>query len=112
MNSGVQPSLRCTERKGRGWLIRKISLLRTANTWAFTSLAWSDSRYTASGAILLGVICWILATRACCSGVSVGMEPIMRLQANGAMQLERTLNFCMSSAMLLDSAVRPSLAAL
>ena len=27
---GVQPSLRCTERTGRGWLMRKISLLRTA----------------------------------------------------------------------------------
>ncbi|MOA39543.1 hypothetical protein D3C78_1613330 [compost metagenome] len=108
----VQPSLRCTERTGRGWLIRKISLLRTAKTWAFTSCAWSESRYTASGAILLGVICWILATRACCSGVSVGMEPIMRLQAKGAMQFERTLNFCMSRAMDLDSATSASLAAL
>ena len=44
MNWGDQPSLRCTERSGRGWLMTKISLLRTAKTWAFTSLAASDSR--------------------------------------------------------------------
>ena len=35
---GVQPSPRCTERTGRGWLIRKISLLRTAKIWPVTSL--------------------------------------------------------------------------
>ena len=37
MASGVQPSLRCTERTGRGWLIRKISLLRTVKIWPLTS---------------------------------------------------------------------------
>ena len=35
----------------------------------------------------------------------------MRLQAKGEMQLERTLNFCMSSAIDLDKAVMPILAA-
>jgi hypothetical protein len=63
------------------------------------------------GAILAGVICLMRSTRACSSGVSVGIEPIMRLQAKGEMQLERTLNLCMSSAIDLDSAVTPSLAA-
>ena len=43
--------------------------------------------------------------------MSVGMAPIMRLQAKGAMQLERTLNFSMSSAIDFDSAAMPSLAA-
>src|SRR5450830_1064180 len=109
--SGVQPSLRCTERTGRGWLIRKISLLRTAKIWP---LAYEDSslaRHTASGAILAGVICLMRSTRAFSASVSVGVLPIMRHQAKGAMQLLRTLNFCMSSAMDLDSAAMPSLAA-
>ncbi|MNN86185.1 hypothetical protein D3C81_2035670 [compost metagenome] len=92
--------------------MRKISLLRTAKTCALTSAAWSLARYTQIGAILAGVICLIFSTRACCSGVSVGMAPIMRLNANGATQFERTLNFCMSSAMDLESAMMPSLAAL
>ncbi|MNR61454.1 hypothetical protein D3C85_1832130 [compost metagenome] len=64
------------------------------------------------GAILAGVICLIFSTRACCSGVSVGMAPIMRLKAKGATQLERTLNFSMSRAMDLDNAMIPNLAAL
>ena len=109
--SAVQPSLRCTLRSGRGWLIKKISLLRTAKIWPVTSRAASLTKNTATGAILAGVICWMRATRAFSSGVSVGMAPIIRLQANGAMQLLRTLNFCMSSAMLLLSAASPSLAA-
>jgi len=50
-------------------------------------------------------------TRACCSGVSAGIEPIMRLQAKGAIQFERTLYFAMSSAMDFDSPTTPSLAA-
>ena len=35
----------------------------------------------------------------------------MRLQANGAMQFERTSNLAMSSAIDFDSAAMPSLAA-
>ena len=42
--SGVQPSPLWTERTGRGWLIRKISFLRTAKIWPLTSLAESLSR--------------------------------------------------------------------
>ena len=60
---------------------------------------------------MAGVICFMRSTRAFSASVSVGIEPIMRLQANGAMQLERTLNFCMSSAIDFDSAMIPSLAA-
>ena len=111
MVSGVQPSLRWTDRSGRGWLIRKISLLRTAKIWPLTSRPASLARATARGAILAGVICFSRSTRACSSGVSVGIEPIMRLQAKGAMQLERTPNFAMSRAIDFDRAARPSLAA-
>src|SRR3954454_16210224 len=89
--SGVQPSDRCTMRIGRGELNRIISFIRQPNTWPLTSLDASDDRYTAIGAFLSGVICWILANRACCSGVVAGMELVIRLQANGAMQFERTL---------------------
>ena len=35
-SAGVQPSPCCTERSGRGWLIRKISLLRTAKICPLT----------------------------------------------------------------------------
>src|SRR5689334_6385519 len=89
--SGVQPSARCTMRIGRGELNRMISFMRVPNTWPVTPFAASDDRNTAIGAFLSGVICWILATRACCSGVVAGIELVIRLQANGAMQLERTL---------------------
>ena len=51
------------------------------------------------------------STRACWSGVSVGMEPTMRLQAKGAMQFERTRYFAMSSAIDFDSPTMPSFAA-
>ena len=51
------------------------------------------------------------STRCLASGVSVGIEAIMRLQANGAMQFERTLKRAMSSAMPFDRPTMPSLAA-
>src|SRR5690348_8580437 len=89
--SGVQPSARWMMRIGRGELNRIISFIRVPNTWPVTSFAASDDRNTAIGAFLSGVICWILANRACCSGVVAGIELVIRLQANGAMQLERTL---------------------
>ena len=38
-----------------------------------------------------GDIFLIFSTRAFCSGVSVGMVPIMRVQANGEMQFAVTL---------------------
>ena len=91
--------------------MRKISLLRTENTWPLT---WADdglASATASGAIFAGVICLMRSTRAFSASVSVGIEPIMRLHANGAMQFERTLNFSMSSAIDFDNATSPSLAA-
>jgi len=43
-------------------------------------------------------IVFSVSTRSFWSGVSVGIEPIMRLQAKGAMQFERTWYFAMSSA--------------
>src|ERR1700722_20412119 len=96
--SGVQPSARCTMRIGRGELNKIISFIRQPKTWPDTPFEASDERYTAIGAFLSGVICWILATRACCSGVVAGIELVMRLQAKGAMQFERTLYRAMSSA--------------
>jgi hypothetical protein len=91
MLSAVQPSARCTERIGRLWDMRKISLARTAKIWPLTSLAWSESRKVARGAIFAVSMAFSFSTRAFWSSVSVGIEPIMRLHANGAMQLERTL---------------------
>src|SRR5579883_1325234 len=111
MVSGVQPSARCTILIGRGELNRMISFIRVPNTWPVTPFAASDERNTAIGAFLSGVMRLIFSTRACCSGVVAGIELVMRLQANGAMQLERTLYRFISSAIDLESAVMPSLAA-
>src|SRR5581483_11672889 len=44
MLSGVQPSERCMTRIGRGWLNRKISLLRTAKICPETPSALSEPR--------------------------------------------------------------------
>src|SRR3954465_10200732 len=89
--SGVHPSARCTTRIGRGELNRIISFIRVPNTWPVTPLEASEDRNTAIGAFLSGVFWWIFAPRACFSGVVAGIELVIRLQANGAMQLERTL---------------------
>ncbi|MOA61590.1 hypothetical protein D3C78_1867690 [compost metagenome] len=78
-------------RSGRGWLISMISLARTAKICAVTSLAASLARNTAIGATLPASIFFNFSTRAFSSSVSAGMELVMRLQANGAMQFERTL---------------------
>src|SRR5271156_4664849 len=53
---------------------------------------------------------WNFATRFFSSSVSVGIESIIRVQANGAIQFERTLKRSMSSAMPRDSPTMPSLA--
>jgi hypothetical protein len=98
-------------RIGRGELNRTISFIRVPNTWPDTSFAASEARNTAIGAFLSGVMAWILATRACCSGVLAGIELVIRLQANGAMQLERTLYRFISRAIDFDRAVMPSFAA-
>ena len=66
---------------------------------------------TAIGAIFPASIRCSLATRAFASGVSAGIEAIMRLQANGEMQFDRTLKRRMSSAIDFESAAMPSLAA-
>ena len=44
-------------------------------------------------------------------GIIDGMEAVIRLQANGAITLERTLYLCISRAILFDSPTTPSLAA-
>lgn len=97
---------------GRGWLIRKTSLLRTAKTWPDTPRAASEARKTTIGAIFCGVICLSLATRILSASVSVGIDETMRLQAKGAMQLERTLKRCRSIAIERDRPTMPSLAAM
>ena len=63
------------------------------------------------GAIRSGTILLRPSTRFFCSGVSVGMVPIMRLQAKGEIQLEVTLYLAMSRAIDLDRPTIPSLAA-
>ena len=68
-----------------------ISLPRTPKTWPVTSLAASDARKTATGAMCAGDIFLIFSTRAFCASVSVGMVPIMRVHAKGEMQLAVTL---------------------
>ncbi|MNU09865.1 hypothetical protein D3C72_2566860 [compost metagenome] len=65
--------------------------MRTANTCAFTSLAASDARNTASGALVSGVIRLAFSTRARSASLVTGMALVIRLQADGAIQLERTL---------------------
>jgi hypothetical protein len=76
---------------GRFWLNRNSSCMRGAKIWPDTSLAASEARKTASGAFFSGPMRISRSTRAFCSGVSAGMELVMRLQAKGARQLERTL---------------------
>ena len=65
--------------------------MRGPKTWPDTSRAASEARNTASGAFFSGPMRMIFSTRAFCSGVSAGMEEVMRLQAKGARQFERTL---------------------
>ena len=86
-------------------------MARTAKICPLTSCAASDARNTASGAIFAVSMVFSFSTRSRWSGVSAGMEPIMRLQAKGAMQLERTRYFAMSSAIDLDNPTMPSFAA-
>ena len=90
--SGVQPSARWMLRIMRLWLNR-IDLVHPHAEHLPGHVARRVGRraYTASGAFLSGVICSSLASRAFCSGVCAGIEEVMRLHANGAMQLERTL---------------------
>ena len=52
-----------------------------------------------------------LAQEARSASVSCGMDPIMRLQAKGVMQFERTLKRAMSSAIDFDRPAIPSFAA-
>jgi hypothetical protein len=111
ISSAVQPSLEWTDRTGRGWLNRKISFLRTAKICPVTSTERSLIRKQAIGATLAGVISLIFSTRAFCSGVSVLIDEIIRLQAKGAIQFDRTFQRLRSSATDLEKAAIPSLAA-
>ena len=59
-----------------------------------------------------GVMRFSFATRSLSASVLVGIEDTMRLQAKGAIQLERTLTRCMSMAMARDKPTMPILAAM
>ena len=76
---------------GRSWPNSMISLPRTPNTWPVTSLAASEARKAATGAMWAGDSFLIFSTRAFWASVSVGMVPIIRVHANGEMQLAVTL---------------------
>src|SRR5262249_10224175 len=110
--SAVHASARWSVRTGRGWLNRKISLLRTPKICPVMPSARSLPRYTASGAIFSGVISRMRSTRAFSAGVSDGIESIMRVKANGAMQFERNLKRSMSSAIARESPTMPNFAAM
>src|SRR2546430_9985790 len=68
-----------------------ISLPRTPKIWPVMSLAWSVARNVATGAMWAGDSCLIFSTRAFCASVSVGIVPIIRVQAKGEMQFAVTL---------------------
>src|SRR5579862_3639231 len=111
MDSSVQPSELWTDRTGRLALNSMISFMRTPKICEETPSALSDSRKTAMGAILAGVIFLERSSLAFCASVSAGMVPIMRVQAKGGVQLERTLTAAMSSAIDRDKPIMPILAA-
>ncbi len=87
-------------------------MLRAPKTCPLTSFALSAIRPTASGAIFSGVIRFTTAKRARFSSLFAGIVPTIRVNARGAMQFERTLNFAMSIAIDLESAATPSFAAM
>ena len=100
--------------KSRGGIDRRKILAGTAALAASavtTANAASVAPLGQTGAIFSGPICLIFSTRAFWASVSVGMVPIIRVQANGETQLERTLKRPMSSAIDFDSPTMPSLAA-
>jgi len=61
--------------------------------------------------ILSGVVAFSFAMRTFSFSVSAGMEPLMRLQAEGAMQFEAHVEPAHIEGDALESAVMPSLAA-
>ena len=89
----------------------KVQDLETSKTCPVTSFAASEHSATHSAATFSGISFFNPSTRFCCSGVSVGIDDTMRVHANGATALERTLNRCMSMAMVFDIATMPSFAA-
>src|SRR5260370_23993938 len=76
-----------TERTGRLGLNSMISFMRTPKICEVTPSAASDSRNTAMGAILAGVIFLERSRRAFCASVSAGVGPDIRVQAQGEKQV-------------------------
>src|SRR6201999_4357317 len=99
------------ERMGLGWENRKISFLRTQKICPFTPEAASENNMTASGAILSADIDLKRSTRNCSASLFPGKVCAIRLQANGAIQLDRTPKRAISSAIDFDKATTPNLAA-
>ena len=85
--------------------------MREPKIWPFTPSAASLISPQASGAILSGVKLRATSSRARFSSVLAGIVPTIRVNANGAMQLERTLKRCMSIAIDFDRPATPSFAA-
>jgi len=86
-------------------------LLRTPKTCPVTCAPASLASAVTKGAIFSGSSFLRPSTRFCCSGVLVGIESIMRVQAKGATAFERTLKRCMSRAIDFERPTMPSLAA-
>src|SRR5260370_3426840 len=76
-----------TERTGRLGLNSMISFMRTPKICEVTPSAASDSRNTAMGAILAGVIFLERSRRAFCASVSAGKGGTLLLPAGGEMDL-------------------------
>ena len=76
---------------GRMWPKSMSSLPRTPKTWPGDVLGRVGGEETATGAMCSGPIFLIFSTRAFWASVSVGMVPIIRVQAKGEMQLAVTL---------------------
>ena len=113
----TQPRPRKTQSRWGGclpWLVVLAVLLTGFAIWKFPSFK-AQAELGSAYAARVGCSCRYVQGRSldsCQSDFEPGMELIMRLNANGATQFERTLNFCISSAMDLDNAMMPSLAAL
>src|ERR1043166_2424683 len=103
MVSGVQPSTLPMPRTGLGCVIRNTSLPRAAKICPDTSLQAGEARATASWATWSARIRFFMrSTRLADASSLMGIVAIMRDQANGAMQFERTFFVAPSMARMGD----------
>ena len=84
----------------------------TPKIWPLTALAASETRATENRAGWSGRMSWaIWARRAAWASSLTGTDWVIRVQATGAMQLQRTFLAAPSMAMIRDRPAMPILAA-